>query len=213
MIFFKNLKGCNLFALPLSYLETATNYSFFHLIVQKQTTQDRFMQALQPILPNLERFIRAMTMKSTRPSEADQFCKDLLSETIVRAFEKFDSLRNPEALLSYCFTIATRLYRKEMTERRKYTRLDDADQEYLESKNTPSLPPSRDETEITLLYAALDKLPEKQREALIMFEILDFSLKEIHALQGGTMIALKVRLSRKSRTDKASQPYTKNFSR
>lgn len=45
-------------------------------------------------------------------------------------------------------------------------------------------------------YAALDTLPDKQREAVIMFEILGFSMKEIHDVQGRTLIAIKVRISR-----------------
>jgi len=50
--------------------------------------------------------------------------------------------------------------------------------------------------DIDILRKAIDSLPEREREELILFEIVGMSLKEIAALHGGTVIALKVRLTR-----------------
>ena len=159
--------------------------------------QERFMLALKPILPNIERFIRALVMTDKYIPQAHQMAQDICAETIVRAFERFDSLRHPEALLSYCFTVASRLYRKENAQYRKFTAFDTDVHSNLDLAHEQSSDAAtQDSTEVALLYAALNKLPDKQREALIMFELLDCSLKEILAVQGGTMIALKVRLSR-----------------
>ena len=47
-----------------------------------------------------------------------------------------------------------------------------------------------------LLYDYLDKLPLKQKEAFLLFELSGFSLKEIKQLQGGTLAAVKSRLNK-----------------
>lgn len=170
------------------------------------------MQALTPILPNLERFVYALVRRRGNSIETTEAARDLMAETIAQAFERFDSVRHPEALLSFCFTIATRLNRREREVSQRFAVYDHDmhDKAYaLESKSTAA----DTEADIRLLYIALDRLPEKQREAVIMFEILGFSLKEIHEVQGGTVVAVKVRISRgraaltRMFADTESEPY------
>ncbi|HHZ65615.1 MAG TPA: hypothetical protein EYN51_09010 [Flavobacteriales bacterium] len=50
--------------------------------------------------------------------------------------------------------------------------------------------------DIGLLYEKMDLLPTKQKEALILFEISGFALKEIQEIQGDSLSAVKLRLSR-----------------
>ena len=50
--------------------------------------------------------------------------------------------------------------------------------------------------DIQVLYAALDKLPVKQKEAVVLFEISGFSLEEIKNIQGGTLSGAKSRVKR-----------------
>jgi RNA polymerase sigma-70 factor, ECF subfamily len=153
--------------------------------------QTRFMQALEPILPNLERFVRALVWRGGTSSERDETARDLVSGTIAEAFERFDSVRCPEALLSFCFTIATRLHRRDYEKSRRFTAFDNNIHEAYRNGQEQS-----DNADVRLLYDALDTLPAKQREAVIMFEILGFSMKEIQHVQGGTLVAVKVRISR-----------------
>jgi len=40
------------------------------------------------------------------------------------------------------------------------------------------------------------KLPDKQREAIVLFELSGFSIEEIRELQGGTISGVKMRLKR-----------------
>jgi RNA polymerase sigma-70 factor (ECF subfamily) len=49
---------------------------------------------------------------------------------------------------------------------------------------------------VRLLYEALQKLPEEQREAIILFEISGFSLKEVQQIQGAGLSAVKSRIVR-----------------
>jgi RNA polymerase sigma-70 factor (ECF subfamily) len=46
------------------------------------------------------------------------------------------------------------------------------------------------------LVAALDRLPAREREALVLFELSDLSIKEIQHIQGGTVSGVKSRMSR-----------------
>ena len=54
----------------------------------------------------------------------------------------------------------------------------------------------RRQTEADFLYQALARLPELQREAIILFEITGFSIKEIMEIQNSGASAVKQRLAR-----------------
>lgn len=46
------------------------------------------------------------------------------------------------------------------------------------------------------LYNALDQLPLKQKEAIVLFEISGLSLAEIQQIQGDSLSAVKSRIAR-----------------
>ncbi|MEM9921850.1 MAG: sigma factor-like helix-turn-helix DNA-binding protein, partial [Bacteroidota bacterium] len=50
--------------------------------------------------------------------------------------------------------------------------------------------------DIHYLLKAMDRLPEKQKEAILLFEVSGFSIREISELQESTESATKTRLSR-----------------
>ena len=143
------------------------------------------MELLKPVQPNLERFVLAMT----RDTET---ARDITAETILVAFERFETLRNPQAFLSFLFTIAVRIHRKQ---RNRAQRTAPLDQEILPEIIAPDTPPDI-AADISALYSALQSLPEKQREAVVLFEITGLRMKEIREIQGGTLTAVKVRISR-----------------
>lgn len=91
------------------------------------------MQDLTPILPNLERFVRALVRRRGAGAiESTETARDLLSETIAEAYQRFDSVRSSEALLSFCFTIATRLNGREQQQSRRFTVFNSAAHERLD---------------------------------------------------------------------------------
>jgi RNA polymerase sigma-70 factor (ECF subfamily) len=164
--------------------------------------QERFLALYEPVRPNIERFVRALARRWNDDHEAAQ---DLLADTIAATYERFDGLRKPEALLSFMFTIATRLHRKCRAREARYTRLELGAENEMDGANAVNAAKERaehsahsdaDRYDVARLYEALDKLPDKQREAVIMFEILGFAMKEIQAVQGGSLVAIKVRVSR-----------------
>src|SRR5437016_12370337 len=83
--------------------------------------QREFLALLGPCLAPLNRFAMAMCREN---SGSDcEAAKDLVSETVLRAFESFDRVRERQAFQSYLFTIAVRLNRLERKRRSRWTSL------------------------------------------------------------------------------------------
>jgi len=118
--------------------------------------------------------------------------KDIYSETIAVAWVNFSKLREHDAFLSFIFTVARRirLYQKQRYEK-IYIDCDIDFSELIAAKiNTD------DKLLVDDLYKALNKLPDKQKEAIILFHIYGFSRKETAKIQGTSEYNVKVRLSR-----------------
>jgi RNA polymerase sigma-70 factor (ECF subfamily) len=147
--------------------------------------KERFMALLDPLHGRLEHFALALT----RDRDA---ARDIVGETILIAYERFETLREPAAFLSYLFTIARRVHQARQRHGRRTESLEAAHWERL---HDPRLAPDI-RADISAVYAALEQLPAPQREAVVLFEIVGLSLKEIHEIQGGTLVAVKVRISR-----------------
>jgi RNA polymerase sigma-70 factor (ECF subfamily) len=146
-----------------------------------------FLTLLQAVEPSLSRFTHAMT----RDRES---ARDLAAETILIALEKFHTLQNKQAFLSFLLTIASRLYKKKQWRLRFWSAYD----EHLireQSDNNPGSQPDIS-TDVKVLYQALARLPANQREAVVLFEINGLSLEEIHTIQGGSLSGVKSRVAR-----------------
>lgn len=142
------------------------------------------MELLQPVYDGLYRFIYAMTRQRDK---AD----DLMSETILKAYEGFETLKEKQAFFSFVLTIAKRLHKR----REWRARLFSFDNEAIEASYSYGVSPETT-VDTQIMLEALNDLPEKQREALILFEISGFSIEEICAIQGGTLSGVKSRLAR-----------------
>lgn len=143
------------------------------------------MALLEPCLARLSRYCHAMTADREEG-------KDLLSEAVLAAYEHFDSLRAPEAFTSYLFTTARRLYYRQSRRKKLWTVLGKAHESIADGRSN--------EAELRLDTEALDralrKLPEKQREAVVLFEISGLTIEEIRQIQGGSLSGVKTRLVR-----------------
>jgi RNA polymerase sigma-70 factor (ECF subfamily) len=145
----------------------------------------RFMALLEPCLAKLSRYCHAMTADREE-------AKDLVSDSVLAAYEHFDSLRAPEAFTSYIFKTARHVYYRRSRRKKLWTVL---------GKTHESIPDGRShQAEVRLDTEALDRalreLPEKQREAVVLFEISGLSLEEIRRVQGGSLSGVKTRLVR-----------------
>lgn len=145
----------------------------------------RFLALYEPVRTNLDRFVLAM-MHDT------EIARDVVAETVLIAYERLETLRNPTAFLAFLFTIASRVGSKHRSARDRTERISGETIAHLLSPETPPDVLA----DIGALYDALQQLPDKQREAVVLFEISGLPMKKIREIQGGTLTAVKVRISR-----------------
>jgi RNA polymerase sigma-70 factor (ECF subfamily) len=117
--------------------------------------------------------------------------KDLMHDTVVIAFQKFDPSAERASFLSFLFGIAIRVLAN--NKRRK-------DKDVIHHNQMKQADVFFDHTiqkeEIEQLYAALNELPEIQKESIILFEIVGYAIKEIAALHQVSENVVKQRLFR-----------------
>jgi RNA polymerase sigma-70 factor, ECF subfamily len=159
------------------------------------TKHREFLALLMPVLPKLVRFCQVTCRDKNglngKWSTNDERAKDLASETILKAYEHFDKIREPNAFLSYLFTIATRTNRRERVRSKKWQPISELEIEtFADEGNAPDA-----NADVAHVYAALAKLPKKQREAIIMSEITGLKLEEVASIQASSLSAVKSRVS------------------
>lgn len=115
---------------------------------------------------------------------------DLMNETLLVAFEKFESIKNKDAFLSFLFSTSIRILANKNRKSKPNTGLSE-DSQVLDTNSSATT-----EVEIYFLHKALSLLPTEQKEAVILFEISGFSIKEICEIQQAGESAVKQRLKR-----------------
>jgi len=118
--------------------------------------------------------------------------EDLHSETIARAFESYDKLKNKDAFPAFVYGIAKNIIKNELRKQSSINKYDI----YKLDHETISRNHAEQCFEIEVLYKALARLPENQKEAIILFEITGYSIKEIAEIQNSGESAVKQRLKR-----------------
>lgn len=143
------------------------------------------MTYYEPVHARFERFCKARVY-----GEMD--FKDLMHDTLVVAYEKFDKVQHSDAFLYYLFGIAIRLLSNARKKKRALLTKDGN----LVANELIVYNLSEQQFELEVLYAALAQLPEIQKESLVLYELSGFSVKEIAQIHGCTEDAVKQRLSR-----------------
>lgn len=147
--------------------------------------QDKFLLLYKSVHDRFERFCRARAC-------GDMPYEDLMNESLLIAYQKIDTLQKEGSFLSFLIGISRRILANSQRKKKAKPAADDsilnnyADPEDVMSKRM----------DVALLHKALAFLPAEQREALILFEITGFSIKEIAQLQESSESAVKKRLSR-----------------
>lgn len=147
-----------------------------------QKRQKEFLSLYEPVHDRFERFCRARAF-------GDMDHRDLMNETLLVAYRKFDELEKRASFISFLFGIASRIVGNHL-QKRKTERLDNAHFD-LSDTAQPDL-----SVDIQHLFEALAQLPDAQKEAIILFEISGFSIKEIMEIQEAGESAVKQRLKR-----------------
>lgn len=147
--------------------------------------QDQFLSLYEPIHNRFERFCRARVY-------GDMDYRDLMNETLLVAYEKFETLRSQEAFLSYLFGISVRIVGNHLQKKREERfQKEDRIQEISDKNANAQI-----DADVHYLHLALSKLKDEQRECIILFEISGFSIKEIMKIQESSESAVKQRLKR-----------------
>ena len=136
-------------------------------------------------VPNLRAFAISLSGNADR---AD----DLVQETLLRAIANIDSFQPGSNLPAWLFTILRNLFRSDYRKRRR--EVEDSDGSY--AKTLKSQPSQNVHIEFEEFRAALDKLPQDQREALILVGASGFSYEDAAAICGCAVGTIKSRVSR-----------------
>ena len=147
--------------------------------------QEKFMEMYQPCHEPFLRYCSALAY-------GKMDTEDLVQDVLLSAYTHFESLRNHKEFLHYLIRAARNRSISLWRKRKKQTDLSEKYTARLMEKgvNAETL------LDIDILYKTIGLLPKKQREALILFEVSGFSIKEVAALQKSTPGATKTMLSR-----------------
>ena len=117
---------------------------------------------------------------------------DLVQDTLVKAWIKADSFARGTNLTAWLFTILRNLFYSEQRKRKR--EVEDADGAL--AGKLASLPEQEVRVELAEFQAALDRLPDTQREALILVGAQSFTYEEAAEICGVAVGTVKSRVSR-----------------
>jgi RNA polymerase sigma-70 factor (ECF subfamily) len=152
-------------------------------------TAEEFIALLQPHYNSAAQYCRAL-FQGTGDAE------DVLQDAIIAAMENIGALKEEEKFRSWFFTIITRTFYAARNRQTKKGKL------FAVLKENDSNFPAVFHDDVlsdreTILQEALHSLTEKERAAVLLFELGGFSLTEIQHIQGEkSLSAIKSRLSR-----------------
>jgi RNA polymerase sigma-70 factor (ECF subfamily) len=117
---------------------------------------------------------------------------DLVQETLLRALANIQSFQPGTNMSAWLFTILRNLFRSEYRKRRR--EVEDPDGSYAETLK--SQPEQTSRVEFEEFRVALNKLPDDQREALILVGASGFSYEEAAEICGCAVGTIKSRVNR-----------------
>ena len=117
---------------------------------------------------------------------------DLVQETLLRALAHIDSFEPGTNMPAWLFTILRNLFRSDYRKRRR--EVEDADGNY--AKTLTTHPSQGAHLEFEEVRVAREKLPQDQREALILVGASGFSYEDAAAICGCAVGTIKSRVNR-----------------
>jgi RNA polymerase sigma-70 factor, ECF subfamily len=150
---------------------------------------DDFISLLKPHYNSAVQYCRALFQNA---GDAE----DGLQDAIVTAVQKFYTLKDKSKFKSWFFTIITRTFyaakKREAKKNKLITVLKENEHDFPHVYDDNSF-----STKEAVLMAAMNMLSEKERSAILLFELGGFSITDIRRIQGeSSLSAVKSRLSR-----------------
>ena len=151
----------------------------------KTNPHEAFLKWYEPVH---EQFVRYCSSRAFGLMETE----DLVQESILQTLQAYYRVEDKQKLLAYMIGVANNLVRQAKRRLKFKGEWDEMALEKLESRtNDPAIA-----LDIHYLLKAVQQLPEQQKEALVLFEISGFNIKEISEIQQCSEGAVKTRLSR-----------------
>ena len=146
---------------------------------------DEFRDNLIRILPNLRAFAISLT---GRPDYAD----DLVQDAIIRAWTQFESFEPGSNLKAWLFTILRNEYFSQI----RKTKREVEDPDGIHAGQLVESPSQHGMMDLDDFKQALNKLPDDQREAVILVGASGFTYEEAAEICGVAPGTVKSRVSR-----------------
>jgi RNA polymerase sigma-70 factor (ECF subfamily) len=118
--------------------------------------------------------------------------EDLVQDAILATMQRFHTVRDKKKLLPFMITVANNLMRGQYRKRKFNAPLSEKQFEKLKSR----LPDPDAAADVHFLHLALGKLPAAEKEAVMLFGISGFSMREIAEIQHASEGAVRVRVHR-----------------
>jgi RNA polymerase sigma-70 factor (ECF subfamily) len=154
-------------------------------VTERKTLRPSVQDAMLAAVPGLRAFALSFSGNADR---AD----DLVQETLVRAMANIDKFTPGTNMPAWLFTILRNRFRSEYRTRRR--EVEDPEGSYLASLKSP--PEQFGRLEFKELVAALAKLPDVQREALLLVAASGFSYEDAAVICETAVGTIKSRVSR-----------------
>ncbi len=158
-----------------------------------------------------QRYVQDVYRFSLYLSGNKALAEDLTAETFVHAFWGPSHVR-VDTVKAYLLAIARNLYRNAMARERRAVPIDK-----IPEQAQPAPSPEQtaaDRQELSNALGAIQKLPDQQREALVLAIGGDLRYEQIAAILGCSVAAIKVRIHRarlqlKQELEREEKPWTK----
>lgn len=146
-------------------------------------TRDEFIRDTESCQKAFRRFLTALCCGDS--DEAD----DIAQESLVKAYLSCDGLKEPAKFKAWLYRIGFNTFFSHRRAVRPTTTLDDAPE-------TEAPERSDNAFRYQVLYAALDRIPERERTSILLYYMEGYSVREISGIVEVSEEAVRQHLSR-----------------
>jgi RNA polymerase sigma-70 factor (ECF subfamily) len=155
-------------------------------------------ESWQRLIDLLRPFHDQAAATARRLSRSAEDGDDLFQEAVIRAYQKFPSLRDESRFRPWFYSVLLSVHRNRSRRGfwRRFLSLEGKDGKTIDVAGEDGTSWDDERRGAERVSKALAGLPPEQREAVVLFEMDGFSIEEIAAVQKVSMSAVKSRLSR-----------------
>ena len=146
-------------------------------------TREQFITRIECIQEELRRFLTALCCGNSALAD------DIAQEACIKAYLSSDSLKSPDKFKPWIFRIGYTSFINHKRSQKSFAGYDEALHIAADSATDSAF-------RYQALYAALGRLPDKERTSVLLFYMEGYAIKEIAEIQETTESAVKQHLMR-----------------